>query len=131
MSTVREIGGNVGAFGVIGWYDSQSTRRSLTDLGVNERNQPQGAALVTKHDTCREGIKRRLAFKGYQTTLEFFDFARKRGHDSNPKLIFVTGIDLTRDIAMTAWSHNSLRLECKSPAAVSTVTSTSASLWET
>jgi len=87
--------------------------------------------LVTKHETYREDIERRLAFEKYikKHYDSWVDFAREHGHDSNPKPILVTGVDLTRDFAMVAYSNNSVRVECEFSAAVPAVASASMSLW--
>ena len=87
--------------------------------------------MVTKHETYGEDIERRLVFEKYikRHYNSWVDFAREQGHDSNPKPVIVTGVDLTRDFAMVAYSNNSVRMECEFSAAVPTVASTSLSLW--
>ena len=87
--------------------------------------------LVTKHETYREDIERRLVFEKYikKHYNSWVDFARENGHDSNPKPVLVTGVDLTRDFAMAAYSNNSVRMECEFSAAVPAVASASLSLW--
>jgi len=87
--------------------------------------------LVTKHETYREDIERRRAFERYikKHYDSWVDFAREHDHDSNPKPILVTGVDLTRDFAMVAYSNNSVRMECEFSAAVPAVGSASLSLW--
>lgn len=96
-----------------------------------ELGQQQGAALVTKHETYREDIERRFAFERYikKHYNSWVDFARGHGHDSNPKPVLVTGIDLTRDFAMVAYSHNSVRMACEFSVAVPAAASASLSLW--
>ena len=87
--------------------------------------------MVTKHETYREDIERRLVFEKYikRHYSSWVDFAREQGHDSNPKPVLVTGFDLTRDFAMVAYSNNSVRMECEFSAAVPAVASASLSLW--
>ena len=87
--------------------------------------------MVTKHETYREDIERRLVFERYTKKHynSWVDFAREHGHDSNPKPVLVTGVDLTRDFAMVAYSNNSVRMECEFSAAVPAVASASLSLW--
>jgi len=87
--------------------------------------------LVTKHETYRENIERRLVFEKYikKHYNSWVDFAREHGHDSNPKPVLVTGVDLTREFAMVAYSNNSVRTECEFSAAVPGVASSSLSLW--
>jgi len=87
--------------------------------------------LVTKHETYREDIERRLVFEKYikRHYNSWVDFAREQGHDSNPKPVLVTGVDLTRDFAMVAYSNNSVRMECEFSAAAPAVASASLSLW--
>ena len=96
-----------------------------------ELDRQQGAALVTKHETYREDIERRFAFERYikKHYNSWVDFAREHGHDSNPKPVLVTGVDLTRDFAMVAYSNNSTRMECEFSVAVPAVASASLSLW--
>ena len=98
-----------------------------------ELNRQQGAALVTKHATYREDIEKRLRFEKYTKRHydSWVDFAHEHGHDSNPKPVLVTGVDLTQDFAMVAYSHNSLRLECEFSAVIPSIASASLSLWGT
>ena len=87
--------------------------------------------MVTKHETYREDIERRFVFEKYikKHYDSWVDFAREQGHDSNPKPILVTGVDLTRDFAMVAYSNNPVRIECEFSAEVPAVASASMSLW--
>ena len=98
-----------------------------------ELNRQRGAALVTRHATYREDVERRHTFEKYikKHHDSWVDFAREQGHDSNPKPVLVTGVDLTREFAMVAYSHNSIRMECEFSAAVPAVASTSISIWGT
>ena len=87
--------------------------------------------MVTKHETYREDIEKRLVFEKYikKHYDSWVDFAREQGHDSNPKPILVTGVDLTRDFAMVAYSNNSVHMECEFSAEVPAAASASMSLW--
>lgn len=92
--------------------------------------------MVTKRATYREDIERRFAFEKYikKHYYSWVDFAREHGHDNNPKPVLVTGVDLTKEFAMLAYSHNSVRPECEFSAAVPAVASASLSLrgtWRT
>jgi len=68
----------------------------------------QGSVLLTKHSIYREDIQLEGNFEAY--TKENYDswvaFARERGHPSNIKPVLVTGVDMTRDFSMMAYSNN-------------------------
>ena len=95
-----------------------------------ELTSERGAALVTKCPTYREDIEWETHFKNY--TKKHFDswvdFARgKHGSDLRP--ILVTGVDLTREFAMVAYSDNKTSTGCEFSAALPGVASTAVSLW--
>lgn len=91
----------------------------------------RGAALVTKHRTYREDITHRAVFGLY--TKEHYDswikFSLKHGSDIKP--ILVTGVDLTRDFAMIAYSDNNASLSSEFTISVPLAASVSASVWGT
>ena len=64
---------------------------------------------MTKHPTYREDVKLGRTFEEY--TKEHYDswvsFARERGHPKDIKPVLVTGVDMTRDFAMMAYSNDS------------------------
>jgi len=68
----------------------------------------QGSVLLTKYSTYREDVQLEGNFEGY--TKENYEswvaFARERGHPSNIKPVLVTGVDVTRDFSMMAYSNN-------------------------
>ena len=78
-----------------------------------ELTERQGAALVTKYHTYREDIERESAFEEY--TKRHYDswvtFARNEQHGNDIKPVLVTGVDMTRDFAMLAYSNNCTRSE--------------------
>ena len=80
----------------------------------------QGAALITKHPTYWEDIEKEATFESY--TKQHYDswvkFARGRGDGENIKPVLVTGVDLTREFVMVAYSDNQTRMECEFSAAV-------------
>ena len=98
-----------------------------------ELSEKQGAALVTKYPTYREDIQREQVFEDY--TRRHYDswvaFARKGGHGNDVKPVLVTGVDMTRDFAMMAYSNNGVRLKSEFTASVPGVASASASAWGT
>lgn len=93
-------------------------------------NQGQGATLITKHDIHREDIERVGHFEIYIKRYydSWVDFARENGHgDVRP--ILVTGIHLTRDFAMIAYSESETHMQCEFSVEVPAVASGHASLW--
>ena len=57
------------------------------------------------------------------------DFARERDHGEDIRPILVTGVDLTREFAMVAYSDNQTRMACGFSVGVPAVASASTSLW--
>ena len=91
----------------------------------------QGAALITKYPTYQEDI-------GLEPTLEEYAkrhydswvaFARDMRHGSDIKPVLVTGVDMTKDFAMMAYSNNSTQLSSEFTASVPLAGSASASVW--
>ena len=89
--------------------ESQWCRRSL-EPGSSVSFQlagDQGAVLLTKHPIYREDVQLGRAFEEY--TKEHHNswvvFARERGHPNDIKPVLVTGVDMTRDFAMVAYSN--------------------------
>ena len=96
-----------------------------------ELTRKQGAALITQHPTYREDIERERTFSNYikQHYQSWVDFALERGDGDNIRPVLVTGVDLTREFAMVAYSDNHTRMECEFSAAVPGVASASVSAW--
>ena len=68
----------------------------------------RGAALLTKHPIYREEIQLGGTFEEYtkEHYASWVAFARDRGHPSDIKPVLVTGVDMTRDFAMVAYSKD-------------------------
>ena len=96
-----------------------------------ELTEEQGAALVTKYPTYREDVELESIFKAY--TKRHYDswvaFACDAGHGDDIKPVLVTGVDMTRDFAMMAYSNNGASLASEFTTSVPGVASTSASAW--
>lgn len=58
-------------------------------------------------------------------------FARSARHGNNIKPVLVTGVDMTRDFAMIAYSNNSAHLSSEFTTSVPLLASASASAWGT
>lgn len=98
-----------------------------------ELTEKQGAALVTKYRTYREDIELESAFEEY--TKRHYDswvtFARSARHGNDTKPVLVTGLDMTRDFAMMAYSNNSTQLSSEFTTSIPLIASASASVWGT
>ena len=110
--------------------------RRFLEPGVSfsfELTEKQGAALVTKYRTYREDIELESAFEEY--TKRHYDswvtFARNARHGNDIKPVLVTGVDMTRDFAMIAYSNNSAKLSSEFSTSVPLLASASASAWGT
>jgi len=106
----------------------------MLEPGINlsfELTEKQGAALVTKHHTYREDVELESIFEAY--TKRHYDswvaFAREVGHGNDISPVLVTGVDMTRDFAMMAYSNNGLSLTSEFTTSVPMVGSASASVW--
>ena len=96
-----------------------------------ELTNKQGAALITDHPTHREDIERHLNFKNYTKRHydSWVDFAQEKGYGDDIRPILVTGVHLTRQFAMVAYTDNQTRMECDFSVGVPTVASASLSVW--
>ena len=98
-----------------------------------ELTEKQGAALVTKCRTYREDAELEFAFEEY--TKRYYNswvaFARRARHGGDVKPVLVTGIDMTRDFAMIAYSNTGTHLSCEFNASVPLIGSANASVWGT
>ena len=95
--------------------------------------EKQGAVLVTKYRTYKEDVQREQIFEEY--TRRHHDswvaFAREAGHGNDVNPVLVTGVDMTRDFAMMAYSSNSAGMESEFTTSVPMVASASISAWGT
>ena len=98
-----------------------------------EHTEKEGAALVTKYPTYRGDVQRESTFKAY--TKRHYDswaaFAHDTGHGDDIKPVLVTGVDMTRDFAMMAYSNNGSSLRSEFTTSVPMVGTASASVWGT
>jgi len=78
-------------------------------FGLTEK---QGAALITKYRTHREDVELEPVFKAYVKRHygSWVAFAHEAGHGDDIRPVLVTGVDVTRDSAMMAYSNNGVRL---------------------
>jgi len=117
------------------WKPSWFNRSTSTvEPGVKiafELTNKQGAALITKHLTYREDAEREPRFVKYtkQHYESWVDFAREHDHSEDAKPILVTGVDLTREFAMVAYSDKQSRMECEFSTALPGLASASVSVW--
>ena len=92
-----------------------------------------GAALVTKYSTYKEDSPLDSAFERY--TKRHYDswvaFAHRKDYGNDVQPVLVSGVDLTRDFAMAAYSYEDSSLESDSTIAAPMLISASASLWGT
>ena len=96
----------------------------------------RGAALVTKYSTYKEDSLLDSAFERY--TKRHYDswvaFARRKDYGNDVQPVLVSGVDMTRDFAMAAYSYEDVSLESDLTVAAPTLVSASASLrvtWRT
>ncbi|KAF9781373.1 hypothetical protein BJ322DRAFT_272750 [Thelephora terrestris] len=122
-STVKETGGDLGA---------SVSATPLLEPGISfsfELSEKKGAALVTKYRTYREDIELESGFEEY--TKRHYDswvaFARTTRHGNDIKPVLVTGVEMTRDFAMIAYSNNGTQLSSQFTASVPHVASASVS----
>ena len=96
-----------------------------------ELTHKQGAGLITQHPTWREEAERDFRFKKYikQHYDSWVDFALEQDHGDDIKPILVTGVHLTREFAMFAYTDNRTRMQCEFSAEVPTIASASVSVW--
>ena len=90
-----------------------------------------GAALVTKYQTYQEDCESESTFKSYTQCHydSWVTFARHKQYGDDVRPVLVTGLDMTRDFAMVAYSDEGPLLESDSIVAVPTPASTS--VWGT
>ena len=93
----------------------------------------RGAALVTKYSTYREDSLLESAFERYTKRhyKSWVAFARQKDYGNDVQPVLVSGIDMTRDFAMAAYSYEDTSVESDLTVAVPMLVSASASLWGT
>ena len=117
-STVRETGVGLGVSigpiqcvrSVVSVPSSPSVvRYRMLGPGINisfELTEEQGAALVTKYRTYVDDTRLESTFKAY--TKRHYDswvtFVRGTGEGDTVRPVLVTGVDMTKDFAMMAYS---------------------------
>ena len=106
------------------------------ELGANvsfELTGNRGAALVTKHRTCREDHLLESAFEDYTKNHyeSWVAFARHKKYGDDVQPVLVSGFDMTRDFAMVAYLNEGTSVESGLTFAVPMFASASASLWGT
>lgn len=93
-----------------------------------ELTENQGAAIVTKRMTYREDVELECILEAH--TKRHYDslvtFARETVHGDNIPPVLVTGVDMTRDFAMTVYSNDKVSLTSEFTTSVPTVGSASA-----
>ena len=114
----------------------QDVRSRPLEPGANfsfELTGNRGAALVTKHSTYKEDSLLDFVFERY--TKRHYEswvaFARQKGYGSDVQPVLVSGVDVTRDFAMVAYSYEDTALEADLTIAAPTLIYASASLWGT
>jgi len=143
--TVREVGAGVGAtvsttLYVLSIMHSSTCLRNVPprplEPGVSfsfELTGNRGAALVTKYPTYRGDTLRESAFEKY--TKRHYEswvaFARHMEYGNDVHPVLASGLDMTRDFAMVAYSNESTSLESDLTIAVPLLASASASVWGT
>ena len=92
----------------------------------------QGAALITNNPTYREDIEAEDAFGKYTKRHynSWVTFARKQ-HGNHIRPVLVTGVDMTKDFAMIAYSENGTTLFSRFTASAPHLATASASVWGT
>ena len=93
--------------------------------------QKKGAALVTKCLTFREDIDLEAAFEEYTKHhyRSWVSFAREKRLGNDIKPVIVTGVDMTKDFAMMAYSNNGTRLSSKFTISAPLAGSSSVTVW--
>jgi hypothetical protein len=93
----------------------------------------RGAALVTRYPTYPEDAQSEPAFEAYTKRHyeSWVKFARDKQYGDNLQPVLVTGLDMTRDFAMVAYSWEGTPPELGSTIVVPVLGSTPASVWGT
>jgi hypothetical protein len=93
----------------------------------------RGAALVTKHSTYREDSLLEDAFTAYTKRHyeSWVSFARQKRYGNDIRPVLVSGYDMTRDYAMTAYSFKDIPIEPDSAVSAPILVPASSSSWGT
>ena len=80
----------------------------------------RGAALVTRHETCLQDARSETAFEAYTKRhyKSWVEFARHKEYGNDVRPFLVTGIDMTRDFAMVAYSNGGHHFESSDTIAI-------------
>ena len=116
--------------------DTSDIRCRMLEPGVSisfELTEKHGAALVTKYPTYREDVELESIFKAYTKRHynSWVAFSRDTGHGDDIKPVLVTGVDMTRDFAMMAYSNDNVSVASEFTISAPMVGSASASAWGT
>ena len=89
--------------------------------------------MVTRCETYKQDALKRAAFERY--TKKHYEswvtFSRKKDYGDDVKPILVSGVDMTKDFAMAAYSNEGTSLEADLTISVPMLASASASIWGT
>ena len=93
--------------------------------------QKQEAALITKCSTFREDTDLEAAFEDYTKRHynSWVTFARDKRCGNDIKPVLVSGVDMTKDFAMMAYSNNDTSRSCKFIVSGPIAGSSSSSVW--
>ncbi|KAF9649107.1 hypothetical protein BDM02DRAFT_3095227 [Thelephora ganbajun] len=121
--SVRPIGGDL--------VDTEFTPLS-SEHGINfsfELAGDRGAALVTRYSTYRDDCLLEAAFETYTKRHyeSWVTFARQKQYGNDIRPVLVSGLDMTRDFAMVAYSNEGASLGSDSTTTVPMFASSSAS----
>ena len=96
-----------------------------------EFTKKQGAALVTRCRTFRADADHEAAFEEYTKRHynSWVTFARNKRYGNDIKPVIVSGVDMTRDFAMMAYSSDSTRLSSKFTVLLPLLPTASGSAW--
>ena len=102
-ATVQEVVTDSGVMG----YTTTYTPPGFRTTHSFELTGNRGAALVTKYSTYREDAESQSAFEEYTKRYHesWVTFARIVGHGDDVRPILVSGVDLTGDFSMMAYSN--------------------------
>ena len=111
----------------------QSVPSRPLELGTNfsfELTGNRGAALVTKYSTYQEDSLSELAFERYTKRHyeSWVSFARHKDYGNDVQPVLISGVDMTRDFAMVAYSYEDTSFESDSTVAAPMLISASASI---
>ena len=143
--TVRGIGGSLSVSVSIVPYvsflkasspDFQNILARFLEPGATfsfELTGKRGAALATKYLTYREDVLMEAALEKY--TKRHYEswvaFVREKQYGNDIQPVIISGVDMTKDFAMAAYSNEDASLESGLTVSIPVVASASASFWGT